>query len=296
MKIQELKYIVALAKEKHFGRAANICNVSQPTLSVAIQNIENRLNLSIFERVRHKILLTPIGEKIVAQAKAILKEVDTLNYLVQHENKNQEMPVSIGVIFTLAAYILPNFLTFWHNSHPHTPLKTVEGFTTNLVESLLQGEIDVAILATKTNSQHLVQAPLFSEELVWVLPTSHKLADKKSLAVDEISGDRMFLLGEEHCLRQHVIDNCPQCIQDPRNILSQGTSVETIKQMIASGYGISILPKCTVGDVGYESLLRTIPFRTTRPYIEVYLTWRISFPRHQWIDAIKAMMKKTKAV
>ncbi len=292
MKLQALKYLVALAKEKHFGRAADICCVSQPTLSIAIHNLEKQLEVIIFERIRHNILITPIGEKIIAQARVVLDAVEQINHLVSYEKKAQEMPIMIGIIFTMASYVLPGFITKWHEKHPNTPLITEENYTHLLIESLLDGRLDVGLIATPVHSKYLVQKPLFSDDLLWVLPKQHKLAKQSSLNPDDISGERVILLGEAHCLRQHVIDNCPGCIQDPQNIISQGTSVETIKQMVASGYGISILPRSTLKGFGYEGLIKTLPFRSTKPFVTVYLTWRVTFPRHQWIDAILNIMKK----
>ena len=292
MKIHELKYLCALAQEGHFGRAAQRCHITQPTLSVAINNLEKRLKMPLFERLNHKIKLTEAGEKIIAQAQVVIDEVNKLEEIAKFESSPSQITLSLGSIYTIAAYVLPQLISAWGKRQPTTPLQTTEGYTDELIDQLLQGDIDVLILATEVEKKGLVQRKLYDEPLLWVLPSTHPKATAKTLSIEDVQNERLLLLGDGHCLRKHVLEACPTCIQRPEVKLQQGNSIESIKQMVASGYGISILPEKAATAFGYKDMIKAIPFTDSTPLRSIYITWRISYPWPSMIDALTDSLSK----
>lgn len=286
MKIHELKYLCALAQERHFGRAAQRCHVTQPTLSVAINNLEKRLDTPLFERLNHGVQITEAGKKIIAQAQVVLDEVNKLKEISKFENGNPQATVSLGSIYTVAAYQLPQLIVSWSKMQPDTPLRTVEGYTDHLIDQLSQGDIDFLILATKVDSKGIIQRKLYDEPLCWVLPSHHPKSQYDSLSIEDLDNDRILLLGDGHCLQKHVLEACPACIHHPEVEMRQGNSIESIKQMVASGYGVSILPQKSATAFGYEHIIKAIPFSGKNPFRTLYLAWRVSYPWPKTIDML----------
>lgn len=286
MKIHELKYLCALAQEKHFRRAAQRCHITQPTLSVAINNLEKRLGTPLFERLNHEVRITEAGKKIIVQAQVVLDEVNKLKEISKLESGNSQATVSLGSIYTVAAYLLPKLIASWGEMQPDMPLKTVEGYTDNLIDKLSQGDIDFLILATKVDTKGIVQRKLYDEPLFWVLPSHHPKSQYDNLNIEDLNNERILLLGDGHCLQKHVLEACPACIHHPEVEMRQGNSIESIKQMVASGYGVSILPQKSATAFGYENMIKAIPFTGKRPFRTLYLTWRVSYPWPRIIDML----------
>lgn len=286
MKIQELKYLCALAQEKHFGRAAKRCHITQPTLSVAINNLEKSLNIPLFERLNHEVRITEAGKRIIAQAQVVLDEVNKLKEISKLESDHSQTIVSLGSIYTVAAYLLPKLIASWGENQPDIPLKTIEGYTDNLIDQLSQGDIDFLILATKVNTRGIVQRKLYDEPLFWVLPSHHPKSQYETLAIEDLDNERILLLGDGHCLQKHVLEACPACIHHPEVEMRQGNSIESIKQMVASGYGVSILPQKSATAFGYETMIKAIPFTGKQPFRTIYLTWRVSYPWPKIVDIL----------
>ncbi|MFN4329605.1 MAG: LysR substrate-binding domain-containing protein [Limnobacter sp.] len=298
MTLTELKYIVALAREKHFGRAAEACFVSQPTLSVAIKKLEEELNVSLFERGSSEVSLTPVGERIVVQAQRVLEEAASIKSIAQQGMNPLTGPLRVGVIYTIGPYLLPGLVTRMIESYPDMPLLLQENFTVRLLELLKQGELDVAVLALPINESGFSIEPLYDEPFVVAVPKTHPWAARKRIHPDELKLENMLLLGAGHCFRDQVLGVCPELSrfsQSSEGIQRtfEGSSLETIRHMVASGIGITVLPSSSVPDpVPESSLLTYIPLDEGDTKRSVALVWRKSFGRREAVDALKASILK----
>ncbi len=293
MTLTELKYIVALAREKHFGRAADSCFVSQPTLSVAIKKLEDELNVSLFERGSNEVSMTPVGERIVVQAQRVLEESSVIKSIALQGMDPLAGPLRVGVIYTIGPYLLPGLVSSMIDEVPEMPLLLQETFTVRLLELLKQGEIDVAVLALPINESGFVIQPLYEEPFMVALPKAHEWASRKTIHPDELKNENMLLLGSGHCFRDQVLGVCPELSrfsQSSEGIQRtfEGSSLETIRHMVASGVGITVLPSSSVPNpVPKESLLTYIPLETNDTRRTVALVWRKSFSRREALDVLR---------
>jgi LysR family transcriptional regulator, hydrogen peroxide-inducible genes activator len=295
MTLVELKYLLALAQEGHFGRAAKQCHVSQPTLSVAINKLENRLDICIFERQKGQIQITEIGEKLITQAKRVLEEAEKLKDLADGSKHQLDSPLKLGGIYTIAPYLFPAIIPKLKKLAPNMPLLIQEDFTANLRVKLQRGELDALFVALPFNEPSVVVKPLFEEEFVVLLPKEHPLAKKESIAKEALRKETTLLLGKGHCFRDQILKTCPQCYTpDDLQQTVEGTSLETLRHMVASGMGITILPKTATQVKHYSNTLCVRPFQTKGPKRTVALAWRASFPRTQAIDALIAALNQAK--
>lgn len=291
MTLVELKYLLALAKEQHFGRAAKQCHVSQPTLSVAINKLESRLDVAIFERHKNSIRITPIGEKLVIQAQRILEEVDAFKVIANSAQNQLDAPLRLGGIYTIAPYLFPNLIPELRKIAPHMPLIINEDFTANLRGKLQRGELDAIFIALPFEEASVVVKPLYEEQFMVLLPKNHSLAQKDAVRRDALRQENTLLLGEGHCFRDQILETCPQC-HNPEGMQQtvEGTSLETLRHMVASGMGITILPSTATQVKNYSRSLCVKPFASKAPKRVVALAWRASFPRTKAIDVlIKAL-------
>ncbi len=307
MTLTELKYIVAVAREKHFGKAAEACFVSQPTLSVAIKKLEEELEIKLFERNASEVAATPLGEDIVRQAQTVLEQAAAIKEIAKRGKDPLAGPLRLGVIFTIGPYLLPDLVRQIIERTPQMPLMLQENLTVKLLEQLRLGEIDAAILAEPFPDTNLAIAPLYDEPFVAVVPVGHKLAQQTSVTVEELKQETMLLLGNGHCFRDHVLEVCPEFARfssDTEGIRKsfEGSSLETIKHMVAAGMGITLVPRLSVpsaalapgaaalppgslpGDSGY---VRYLPFAGEAPMRRVVLAWRRSFTRYEAIAALR---------
>ncbi|CAK7009120.1 LysR substrate-binding domain-containing protein [Kerstersia gyiorum] len=292
MTLTELKYIVAVARERHFGRAAEACFVSQPTLSVAIRKLEDELGVAIFERGSSEVGVTALGERIVAQAQKVLEESAYLKEIAQQGHDPLSGPLRVGVIHTIGPYLLPYLVPRHIASIPQMPLLLQENFTVRLVELLRQGEIDCAIMALPLPETGLMTRPLYDEPFVVAVPVNHPWASLEAIDANDLKQETMLLLGHGHCFRDQVLGVCPEMSRfsaaaDGIQRSFEGSSLETIRHMVASGIGITVLPITSVPkDASSTPLLRYIPFRSPVPDRRVVLAWRRSFPRQAAVDAL----------
>ena len=298
MTLTELRYIVALARERHFGRAAESCFVSQPTLSVAVRKLEDELGLALFERRSNEVAVTRAGEAIVAQARRVLEEVDVIKRLAGEEQDQLKGPLRMGLIYTVGPYLLPELIPAMHERAPDMPLVIEEGYTGVLRNRLAAGELDVLILSLPFNEPGVLTVSLYEEPFVVVLPAAHPWTSRDRIDPASLAEESLLLLGPGHCFRDQVIALCPECRHDlamhgdPRVSL-EGGSLETIRHMVASGMGITVLPGTAAGAHRYsERLTRIRRFADPVPTREVALAWRKSFTRPKAvqciIDAVKA--------
>jgi len=291
--LTELRYIVALARERHFGRAAESCFVSQPTLSVGIKKLEKELGVTLFERSAGEVTLTPVGVSIVAQAARVLEEAAAIKTLAQQGRDQLSGPLRLGAIYTIGPYLLPHLIPALHQSAPQMPLLIEENFTARLSESLKQGELDAIVVALPFEEAGVVTQALYDEPFLVALPAGHPWAKRKAIAADELAQETLLLLGSGHCFRDQVMQACPalQRFSTTAGSLQrtlEGSSLETIRHMVASGAGITVLPCTAVGAAQQESkLLAFRPFAEPVPGRRVALAWRKSFPRPQALEALR---------
>lgn len=290
MTLTELRYIVTLARERHFGRAAEKCHVSQPTLSIALKKVEQRYGLILFERSSNDVRLTPIGEQIARQAERVLAESSQLKEIALQGRDPLVGPLRLGVIYTIAPYLLPRLIPALHARAPSMPIYLQENFTASLTEQLRQGELDAIIVAEPFVEPGLVSRAVYDEPFCVALPMGHPLAKANAIAPEMIASENLLLLGHGNCFRDQVVQACPQ-LSKPGGIdgaLESG-SIETLRYMVASGAGISIVPVSAAKSWPQnESLLSFRPFTEPSPFRRVVIAWRASFPRSRAIDVLSA--------
>lgn len=292
MTLTELKYIVAVARERHFGRAAESCFVSQPTLSVAIRKLEDELGVQLFERGNTEVSVTPIGQQIVEQAQHVLEQTNAIRELARIGKDPLGGPLRVGVIYTIGPYLLPQLVKRMIADAPQMPLLLQENFTVRLLESLRQGDLDVAILADPFSDGGLMTQGVYDEPFIVAVPRGHAWAGRKTIGSEELKGENMLLLGTGHCFRDHVLEVCPEMARYSQasggiQKTFEGSSLETIRHMVASGIGITVLPRMAAPAGGGDALLKYLPFKAPVPMRRISLVWRKSFPRPQAIEALR---------
>ncbi|NLZ41976.1 MAG: LysR family transcriptional regulator [Comamonadaceae bacterium] len=291
MTLTELKYVVAVARAKHFGRAAEACFVSQPTLSVAIKKLEEELDARIFERGANEVSVTPLGEQIVRQAQQVLEQAAAIREIAKLGKDPLAGALRLGIIYTIGPYLLPDLVRQAIERVPQMPLLLQENFTTRLLEMLRNGELDCAILAEPFPDTGLALAPLYDEPFLATVPAQHALAKRRSLTAEELKNETMLLLGTGHCFRDHVLEVCPEYAHFARDAEGirksfEGSSLETIKYMVASGMGVTVVPQLSVPKEA-QPHVRYIKFAPPAPTRRVVLAWRRSFPRYEAIAALR---------
>jgi LysR family hydrogen peroxide-inducible transcriptional activator len=292
MTLTELRYIVAVARERHFGRAAEASFVSQPTLSIAIKKLEDELGVTLFERSAGEVVPTLVGARIVEQAQRVLEQAGAIKEIAKSGKDPLKGPLKLGVIYTIAPYLLPQLVRHLHQSAPKMPLLLQENYTDRLRELLKQGDIDCAVLALPFEEPGFAIAPVYDETFVVAVPRAHAWAKRKAVAAHELKREHMVLLGPGHCFRDHVLEVCPDAgryAADAEGIQKtfEGSSLETIRQMVASGVGITVLPASSVPlRLPRDSLLAYLPFTRPVPERRVALVYRKSFPRLAAVEAV----------
>lgn len=292
MTLTELKYIVAVARERHFGRAAEACFVSQPTLSVAIRKLEDELGVVLFERGGNEVGVTPIGLRVVAQAQRVLEESANLREIASRGHDPLAGPLRVGVIHTIGPYLLPRLVPTQIAHTPQMPLLLQENFTVRLLELLRQGEIDCAIVALPLPETGLMMHELYDEPFLVAVPKNHPWVGRKEIDASELKEETMLLLGTGHCFRDQVLEVCPElsrfsAASEGIQRTFEGSSLETIRHMVAAGIGVTVLPTSALSMPGLENnLLTYIPFSKPVPDRRVVLVWRKSFPRPTAIEAL----------
>ena len=314
MTLTELKYIVALARAKHFGHAAEACFVSQPTLSVSIKKLEEELDCKLFERSANEVTVTPLGEEIVRQAQSVLEQASQIKEIAKRGKDPLAGSLKLGVIYTIAPYLLPALVRQVIARTPQMPLTLQENFTVKLMEMLRTGDIDCAILAEPFPDAGLAVAPLYDEPFMVAVPSTHALASRESISAEELKQETMLLLGNGHCFRDHVLEVCPEFARFSSHAEGirksfEGSSLETIKHMVAAGMGITVVPQLSVPKSSFppfqpalnaskkrapktaltdqEPYVRYIPFEGNPPTRRIVLAWRRSFTRYEAIAELR---------
>jgi LysR family hydrogen peroxide-inducible transcriptional activator len=298
MTLTELRYVVAVARERHFGRAADACFVSQPTLSVAIKKLEEELGTQIFERRTNDVTMTPAGERIVGQAQRTLDEAGRIKEIARHGKDPLSGPLRLGVIYTIGPYLLPALVRQLLKDAPQMPLLLTENFTVKLIDLLKHGEIDVAIMALPLPEAGLVLQPVYDEPFIVAVPRLHPWSKRKAIPSEDLKKETMLLLGTGHCFRDQVLEVCPELSRFSSSAEGiqktfEGSSLETIRHMVGSGLGVTVLPMTSIPDkTPRDSLLNYIPFKPPAPDRRVVLAWRKSFTRAPAIEALRQAVLK----
>ena len=304
MTLTELKYIVAVARERHFGKAAEACYVSQPTLSVAVKKLEEELDVKLFERSASEVTVTPLGEEIVRQAQSVLEQAANIKDIAKRGKDPLAGSLKLGVIYTIAPYLLPDLVRQVIKRTPQMPLMLQENFTVKLLEMLRTGELDCAILAEPYPDAGLASAALYDEPFLAAVPMHHPLASQDGVTTEQLKKETMLLLGNGHCFRDHVLEVCPEFARfssDTEGIRKsfEGSSLETIKHMVAAGMGITLVPRLGVPAGALvaktrrhaDSLVKYLPVQdgpgAEPPSRRVVLVWRRSFTRYEAIAALR---------
>jgi len=305
MTLTELKYIVAVARERHFGKAAEACFVSQPTLSVAVKKLEEELEVKLFERSANEVAVTALGEEIVRQAQSVLEQAAAIREMAKRGKSPLNTALTLGVIYTISPYLLPDLMRQLMVRTPQMPLMLQENFTVKLLDMLRTGEIDCAILAEPFPDAGLAIAPLYDEPFLAAVPAGHRLAKQEQVTIEELKQEPMLLLGSGHCFRDHVLEVCPEFARFSSNTdgirkAFEGSSLETIKHMVAAGMGVTLVPRLSVPKdallVGgkkkksldtYVRYLPVVEGNEKPPTRRVVLAWRRSFTRYEAIAALR---------
>ncbi len=292
MTLTELRYIVILAEEQHFGRTAERCHVSQPTLSVAVKKLEEELGVELFERTKTGVKPTVMGERIVKQAKALLAGTEAIKALAEAGKDQLGSPLALGTIFTMGPYLLPQLIPHLQKQVPGMPLLVQEDYTENLRRKLRDGVLDVILVSLPFSESDVVTQELFDEPLVLIMPRNHSLAHKAEITLADIQPQQLLLMGQGHCLREQVLALCPAlraALQSGEVVLrAEGNSLETLRYMVAAGLGLSILPRSAAeASLCHANRLVARPLAIPGGQRRLALAWRASFPRHKAIDVLR---------
>jgi len=292
MTLTELRYIVAVAKEKQFCKAAKACYVSQPTLSLGIKKLEDELGVVLFERKHRELVITPIGQKIVAQAEQALKEVKAIKEIAQLDCDPLAESLRLGAVHTVGPYLFPDLLPVVQQNAPQLPLLVEENYTVDLTQKLKNGDIDAALVSLPFNEPGIETEILYEEPFVILVPSSHPLAMSDSISVKQLSKETVLLLGPKHCFRDQVMALCPDCFK-PKSapeelpVTFEGSSLETIRFMVAGGVGVTIVPRMAAcADRYAQRLIEIKHFFDINPSRKIALAWRKNFTRMEAIDML----------
>ncbi len=296
MNIRDLKYLVALAEHKHFGKAAEACFVSQPGLSMQIKKLEETLGVQLIERNTKNVLLTEIGSLIVEQAHNILERVNFIQEMGRQANDPLSGKLHLGIIPTVAPYLLPHILSELTTTFTKLTIYLTEDTTDHLIEKLVSGKLDLALLALPVAEHGFVETPLFKEEFLLAVSAQHKLAKLKKAKLTDLKENILMLLEDGHCLRDQALSVCYQ-VNVTETTDFRATSLETLRYMVAANTGITLIPKlaCRV-----DEAIRYLPFSDSTPTRTIGMIWRKSSAKtilfNSVAEQIKKIMKKSSQV
>jgi len=298
MTLNELRYVVAVARERHFGRAADACFVSQPTLSVAVKKLEDELGVALFERGSGEVTMTAIGARVVEQAQRVIEEAQAVVQIARRGSDPLSGPIRLGAIDTIGPYLLPRLIPLLMERAPEMPLVIEENFTAVLMERLKRADLDVVLISLPLNEPGIRTLPLYDEEFVVLLPGAHPWCSREAIPTADLTDEHVLLLGAGHCFRDQVLEACPGCLQrasgtGPLQRNLEGGSLETIRFMVASGVGITVLPcSAAAPERLAKGVVETRPFADAAPSRRVALAWRKSFSRIGAVTAIAEAIRE----
>ena len=290
MTLQELRYAVAVAREKHFGRAAAACFVSQPSLSTAIRHLEDELGVTLFERARGEVVITGIGRQVLAQAERVLEEAGRVKRVAAAGRDQLSGALKLGVIHTIAPYLLPELVAALRDSARDMPLDIEENMTENLDRMLREGTIDIAILALPFDAPGIELLPVYDEEFAIAVPAKHPWARRRSVPAGELMAQNLLLLSVGHCLRDQVLEACSRFAR-PGDSGKQGNSLETLRSMVASNLGITVMPATAFTPKYASPLVKRVAFADPVPSRRIVLATRQDFYRPRATALVAAALR-----
>lgn len=291
MNLRDLRYLVAVAELRHFGRAAEACFVSQPTLSTQLKKLEDTLGVTLIERTNRQVMLSPAGEQIVEQAQKVLREVNTLTGMAEQFRDPLGGDFRLGIIPTIAPYLLPKILNPMRRAFPNLRLHLIEGQTSQVTRMLKQGELDAVLLALPLNEDNIVEVVLFKEPFLFAAAKTHPKAKQATVTLADLEDEEVLLLEDGHCLRDQALDVC-NAHRATENTSFRATSIETLRQMVAANAGITLMPALAVQKGGGVSY---IPFNGKAPHRTVGLCWRKTSTRRPLLKALGEVLQKVGA-
>jgi LysR family hydrogen peroxide-inducible transcriptional activator len=287
LNLRDLKYLVAVAEHKHFGRAAEACFVSQPTLSTQLKKLEEELQVTLIERSNRQVMLTPVGSRIVEQASSVLREVNGLYHLAEEHRDPLGGDFRLGVIPTVAPYLLPKILRPIAKALPNLHIQLTEGQTAVISRLLRDGDLDAVVLALPLDEENVVATKLYTEPFLFAVSKMHPKAAKKTVQLQDLDGEQVLLLEDGHCLRDQALDVC-KTHNAHENTNFRATSIETLRQMVAADVGITLMPELAV--TNRSGPVRYIPFRGKPPHRDIGLCWRSTTPRAALLEQLSEVL------
>ncbi|TZF90741.1 LysR substrate-binding domain-containing protein [Cognatilysobacter lacus] len=295
MNLRDLKYLVALAEHRHFGRAAHASFVSQPTLSTQLRKLEDELGVTLIERAPRRVMLTPVGLQIAERARGVIAAVDQMSELARRSRDPEAGSVRLGLFPTLAPYLLPHVLPHVRERFPRLELLLVEEKTDQILQRLRDGRLDAGILALPLHDDQLRVEPLFDEPFVLAVPITHPMAKRRTLAADDLRDADLLLLEEGHCLRDQALDVCRLAGAGERDGF-RATSLETLRQMVAAGVGMTLLPMLAVQPpVPASDGIALLTFADAPPHRRIAMAWRRSSAMDGFLEQLAAIFRQLPA-
>lgn len=294
MTLNELRYVVAVAQTQHFSKAAEACHVSQPSLSIAIRKLEEELGVTIFQRGKRQVEVTPEGESVVQQAQKVIEEAEKLTYLKTLQRNPLEGVLKIGAIFTIGPYLFPSLIPYMRDKFPQMPLHIDEDYTENLRKKLLKAEIDIAVLALPFSDPAIDTLEVYDEDFMPLFYDGHPFGEESEVKVEDIPNKNLLMLGKGNCFRDQVVAACPNCHSPSANEENWvvGSSLETIRHMVAMKLGITIMPVTALAKQTDYPGLDSRPFAEPVPKRRIILAWRSSFPRKEAVKVIAESLQQ----
>jgi LysR family hydrogen peroxide-inducible transcriptional activator len=293
MNLRDLKYLVAVAEHRHFGRAADACFVSQPTLSTQLKKLEEELGVTLIERTNRQVLLTAVGERVVAQAQRVLREANQLSHIAEEYADPFGGEFRLGIIPTVAPYLLPKILGPIRRNLPTLKIQLTEGQTAVISQLLREGDLDAVILALPMEEENVIERKLYREPFYLAVSRNHPLAQKKTVSVNNLDDEQVLLLEDGHCLRDQALAVCSSH-NAVENTNFRASSLETLRQMVVADVGITLMPKLAV-PAKPGAGIRYIPFEGEIPHRDIGLCWRKSSPREPLLEKLAEVLAESLA-
>jgi LysR family transcriptional regulator, hydrogen peroxide-inducible genes activator len=292
MNLRDLKYLVALADHKHFGRAAAASFVSQPTLSTQIRKLEDELGVALVERAPRKVMLTPAGRDIAERARRVIAEVEQMKEAARRSQDPEAGTVRLGLFPTLGPYLLPHVVPQIRKRFPRLELLLVEEKSDVILAQLREGRLDAGLLALPVHDDQLHAEFLFEEPFVLAVPETHPLAKQDSLSLKDLAHERLLLLEDGHCLRDQALDVCALAGTGERSGF-QATSLETLRQMVAANVGVTLLPTLAVKPpVARSENIHLLGFRDSKPSRQIAMVWRRSSAMADFLQQLAQVFRE----
>lgn len=295
MNLRDLRYLVALADHRHFGKAAAASFVSQPTLSTQIRKLEEELGVALVERAPRKVMLTPAGREIAERARKVVADVEQMKEAARRSRDPEAGTVRLGMFPTLGPYLLPHVVPEIRERFPHLELLLVEEKSDVLAARLREGRLDAALLALPVHDEQLHVEFLFEEPFLLAVPEGHPLSRKGALGIDDLSKQKLLLLEDGHCLRDQALDVCQLAGASEKGEF-QATSLETLRQMVAANVGVTLLPTLAVKPpVARSENIHLLPFKDSRPSRRIAMVWRRSSAMGEFLLKLSQVFRELPA-